>query len=115
MRAARIWPPGKAEALPVATRTPTRPHPQRLTHILEAQRQHALGSRPSLPARHSSLAPDSSWWSCLQCSWQSLTTVGYGTIATTGYAASLIGAVAVILSMIFDAVRDSRPPLVIRG
>ncbi|KAL3903510.1 MAG: hypothetical protein SGPRY_011646 [Prymnesium sp.] len=50
-----------------------------------------------------SLYPDASWWSCVQCSWQTLTTVGYGSVSTTGYAASIIGAIAVVASLCFDA------------
>lgn len=50
------------------------------------------------------LLPDSSWQSCCLCAWQSVTTVGYGAVTTNSAAANVVGAVAVVLCLVFDAV-----------
>ena len=50
------------------------------------------------------LTPDSTWRSCVLCAWQSVTTVGYGGIATNSVAANVVGAIAVVTCLIFDAV-----------
>ena len=55
-------------------------------------------------AETDSIIPDSSWRSCMYCSWQSLTTVGYGVVSTNGTWSSVVGATAVILSVTFDAI-----------
>ena len=60
----------------------------------------ALGDDEDSP----SLSPDASWKSCVQCAWQSVTTVGYGGIATEGFWASGVCATAVVLSLVFDAI-----------
>jgi len=51
-----------------------------------------------------SIDPDASWDSCVSCAWQTVTTVGYGGIATTGGWSSFAGSSAVIISLVFDAV-----------
>ena len=51
-----------------------------------------------------SLTPDVSWASCVACAWQTVTTVGYGGASTAGVWANAVGALAVVLSLMFDAI-----------
>jgi len=48
--------------------------------------------------------PDNSFWTCFQCAWQSVTTVGYGTTSPDGILTNIVAAVAVIVSVVVDAV-----------
>jgi hypothetical protein len=51
-----------------------------------------------------SIVPSASWTNCVQCAWQSLTTVGYGSVSPVGFWSSLFCATATVLSLVFDAV-----------
>ena len=52
-----------------------------------------------------SLSPDSSFATCMQVSWQSLTTVGYGGAAPTGFWSNAVCAIAVVVSLSADGAR----------
>jgi hypothetical protein len=49
-------------------------------------------------------APDNTFWTCLQCAWQSVTTVGYGTASPVGPVANVACALAVVISVVLDSV-----------
>ena len=50
-----------------------------------------------------SISPDTSWYSCVACAWQSLTTVGYGGVSTASWSTNIVCSTGVLLSLIFDA------------
>ena len=50
-----------------------------------------------------SIAPDASWRSCVQCAWQSITTVGYGGISPQGSWSNVVRMVTVVLALVIDA------------
>lgn len=46
---------------------------------------------------------DGTFWTCFECSWQSLLTVGYGTTYPTHPAAQIIASFAVVVSLLVDS------------
>jgi hypothetical protein len=69
-----------------------------LVFVLAALLYAAAASDPA------ALTPESSWAACLQTSWQSLFTVGYGGYAPSSTAASVLTALLVFLSLVTDSI-----------